>query len=869
MGKTICIILSVFLVTGPVLATSVISPRLENQAHTYFQLDNGIRVILISDEHSRESSIMLTVQAGVHDDPADVPGLSHLLEHVLLYDESGRRQSLDDCAKTNTASRQGYRNYFTTQYAFRVAHRSLEKILPCISQTLEEPRFASASILRETAAIEAEYEHRWGTPAHYDKAALQFAASQSHPWRRQFIGNQAAFGSDVDLLRNRLITQFRATYTPARLSIVLQSDRSVKVVKNLLQRYFGDLHSGKVKQPVPVPLFAANELPRLVRYVPSDHRDRLTLAFPYAHADHQYKKKVAEYLRARLQDRQPGSLTHYLQAKGLITHLEVSAGPVDATTGLLAVTFDLTNKGLTKVSMIGDAYFSFIHSLRQDGANEQFFSEMQRFASLTFDFRTTDTTYLREVGRNLLRYSPVDAARVAFAWDEFRHQDIVTFLDSQRPDNLLIAHSVADLSGPACSPWLPNRCISANVPEAWLKTWQSPSLTDDFGVPSANAFLVDDVEVLEGNSMADLVSDDGAIDARVVIHPASGKATAYVRVLYPQACNSPRNILFTRVLSELLRDAVYDTVPEARTVGYRAQVKIGDDGIEIITRGYPGKLPEFTEATVAALLNLETTANVFSAHRRYVVERDSKAGKLGPQLMVRVMASGCNGPAGDSGDFSGFTQWLDDLRNSIQLQALFHGNLSRSDARRLLGLLSAYDASPSRAISIDKANSPSDVKVLTADNKVIIAIPVDNQSIGTIARFRVLEPIVDNIVRNTFRQRKLGYVGQAILRNVDGIPVIFILAESPHVSGDELVRDIKGGLQRYRGQVGRIGNSALKQLKVKVMRRAQLSQSDWLWQSFKASLATPMSEQIHAVSKVRVHDVAAAYNDLVDKLVEI
>lgn len=50
----------------------------------YIQLENGIRVLLVSNESSNTSAAALDIRVGNFSDPVNLQGLAHLCEHVLF-----------------------------------------------------------------------------------------------------------------------------------------------------------------------------------------------------------------------------------------------------------------------------------------------------------------------------------------------------------------------------------------------------------------------------------------------------------------------------------------------------------------------------------------------------------------------------------------------------------------------------------------------------------------------------------------------------------------------------------------------------------------------------------------------------------------
>src|SRR5262245_874764 len=63
---------------------SILTPSLAKQETFKMRLKNGLEAYLISDPDATEAGAVLTVRVGNWDDPAQFPGLAHLLEHMLF-----------------------------------------------------------------------------------------------------------------------------------------------------------------------------------------------------------------------------------------------------------------------------------------------------------------------------------------------------------------------------------------------------------------------------------------------------------------------------------------------------------------------------------------------------------------------------------------------------------------------------------------------------------------------------------------------------------------------------------------------------------------------------------------------------------------
>ena len=62
----------------------IIKSKSDNRAYKYLKLENGLRVLLVSDPESDKSAASLGVKVGSALDPVPLYGTAHFLEHMLF-----------------------------------------------------------------------------------------------------------------------------------------------------------------------------------------------------------------------------------------------------------------------------------------------------------------------------------------------------------------------------------------------------------------------------------------------------------------------------------------------------------------------------------------------------------------------------------------------------------------------------------------------------------------------------------------------------------------------------------------------------------------------------------------------------------------
>ena len=81
---------------------------------TFSTLPNGLRALLISDPNADRAAAALDVNVGSAENPADLPGLAHFLEHMLFLGTKTYPEEAD------------YLNFITESAGNRNAYTSTE-----------------------------------------------------------------------------------------------------------------------------------------------------------------------------------------------------------------------------------------------------------------------------------------------------------------------------------------------------------------------------------------------------------------------------------------------------------------------------------------------------------------------------------------------------------------------------------------------------------------------------------------------------------------------------------------------------------------------------------------------------------------------
>src|SRR5690606_4911268 len=123
-------------------------------------LDNGLKVLLVSDPQTDKAAASLDVDVGSGSDPLAYSGLTHFLEHMLFlgtekYPRAGEYQEF---IGSHGGGHNAYTAYENTNYYFDIDKGWLEEALDRFSQFFIAPLFTPEYVDRERNAVHSEYQ---------------------------------------------------------------------------------------------------------------------------------------------------------------------------------------------------------------------------------------------------------------------------------------------------------------------------------------------------------------------------------------------------------------------------------------------------------------------------------------------------------------------------------------------------------------------------------------------------------------------------------------------------------------------------------------------------------------------------------------
>jgi zinc protease len=223
-------------------------------------LDNGLTVLVREDHSAPVVAVVTHVKAGYFDEPDELVGISHVLEH--MYFKGTERRGAGEIAR-ETKEAGGYLNagtiYDRTSYYTVLPSSSLEQALDIQSDALQRSAIDDEELRKELLVIIQEARRKLDNPHAVAQESLFETMFDVHRIRRWRIGTEDVLRG---FTREHVWQYYRNLYRASNTILVIAGDVDQERAFELAESRYGAMPSGE-----PVRSNGREEQPRLgMRY---------------------------------------------------------------------------------------------------------------------------------------------------------------------------------------------------------------------------------------------------------------------------------------------------------------------------------------------------------------------------------------------------------------------------------------------------------------------------------------------------------------------------------------------------------------------------------------------------------------------------
>lgn len=216
-----------------------------------FTLANGLRVIVHQDLSTPMAVMNIMYDVGARDEDPERTGFAHLFEH-LMFGGSENIPSYDEPLQMAGGENNAYTTNDLTNYYIQLPAENLETAFWLESDRMLSLAFSEKSLDVQRKVVCEEFKEHYLTKPYGDVwHKMRELAYKKHPYRWMTIGKELSHIENAKL--DDVKSFFFKHYRPVNAVLVVAGNVTVERVKELAQKWFGDIPSGeKYNRSLPV-----------------------------------------------------------------------------------------------------------------------------------------------------------------------------------------------------------------------------------------------------------------------------------------------------------------------------------------------------------------------------------------------------------------------------------------------------------------------------------------------------------------------------------------------------------------------------------------------------------------------------------------
>ena len=214
-------------------------------------LDNGLKVLVHIDQSTPMAVVNVLYDVGARDEDAQQTGFAHLFEH-LMFGGSVNISDYDEPLQVAGGENNAYTTNDLTNYYCQLPSENLETAFWLESDRMLSLAFSKKSLDVQRKVVCEEFkEHYINKPYGDVWHIMRELAFKEHPYRWMTIGKELSHVENAQLEDVKRF--FFKHYTPSNAILVVAGNVTVEQVRELAEKWFGDIPSGeKYKRDLPV-----------------------------------------------------------------------------------------------------------------------------------------------------------------------------------------------------------------------------------------------------------------------------------------------------------------------------------------------------------------------------------------------------------------------------------------------------------------------------------------------------------------------------------------------------------------------------------------------------------------------------------------
>ncbi|HQQ63964.1 MAG TPA: insulinase family protein [Pseudomonadales bacterium] len=817
-----------------VLETPVKSAN-DQRGYRSLVLNNGMKVLLISDPRADKSAASLDVATGSVDDPRDRQGLAHFLEHMLFlgtdkYPKSGEYQEF-------ISAHGGSHNAFTahehTNFFFDVDPDNFHEGLDRFAQFFIAPTFDVAYVDREKNAVNSEYQARIRDDDRRIWDVYREIFSDRNPAATFSVGNLATLSDNQkSKVRDDLLGFYETHYSANIMTLVVSGREPLPQLQQWVEQIFVAVPDRHLHEDMSArPVFPDGFLPARLSVNSVKSERHLEMVFPMPSQLPQIRIKPSAYVSYLLGHEGEGSLFANLKSRGWAEKLSAGNGLSTRFASTFDVDVTLTEEGYRHVDDIAMLFFQAVDMLQNKGVENWQYQEQKSLLELDFQYREKQeaTEYVSELATAMHYYPSADILRGPNLMEHFDPGVIREFLSGLRPDNVLLTISAPDIKGDRQSQYYGASYKVEKISHDVLSLWGRARLFASVKMPEKNPFVPDALKLKPSPLLFLKRKTDDAPqniatgknynlwfkqDAQFKVPKASIMVYARSRIASASAKQAAMSELFVRLLNDHLNSMLYT----ASLGGLDFAISKRSRGIAFQLTGYSDKQGLLLKSVMDTFRNPVFDETRFNLVKAQWIDELKNADKQSPYLQLMqdmpvVLAHGYWSRQEylkvlQSMSLKDVQDYELEFTRTIVADVLVYGNFYQAEALKLAQVIentlnleaARLPDVPARIVELPPVSEPFLYidEIQHDDAGLIKYFQASGDDVAQQVRMMMLAQVVKSAFFQSLRtEQQVGYIVNCAYLPMARVPGIAFLVQSPTRGVGDINKKVDAFIEEY------------------------------------------------------------------------
>lgn len=826
--------------------TPIVSP-FDERSYRVLTLKNGLQTLLVSAPDADKAAASMNVRVGNAQDPEDLQGLAHFLEHMLFLGTEPYPES--DAYQSYLSRNAGSHNAFTapqdTNYFFDIEPSALPGALDRFSAFFLSPLFNAEKLESERNIVHSEYMARIRDEGRRENDVVNQVLNADHPMTRFSVGSRETLANRPEgepSLRERVIDFYHQHYGANVMTLAVVAPQSLDTLETWVAERFATIPNRGLDVPqMDTPLVDEQALPITLERASLKDSRQVRFYFPIPDPIDDYTHQPTQLLAHLIGDESDGSVLAVLREAGLADGLSAGVGRRDGEHALFSVSISLTPDGAERLDDIEATLFAAIDNIREQGLEEWRYQEQANLREQAFRFQQHGAPQQEATGlaMNLSRYPVEDVQYAPYRMDGFDTDMHRTYLENLTPENMLRVYSGPEVESERVSPWFNTQ---------WRKVNSTSDGTplEGIALPDPNPFIAEDLTLLEGSDE----KPSPLIEAPTfrAWHMQEDrfntpKVEWRISLQHPSTSYSAEEAVLTRLLAQWLNDSLNESLYPAWLAGQSFNSYAHSRGITLAFSGWRDGQTPLIERTLTQLAEADISAGAFE-RVKFQLQREWRNA---PDDSLMRQAQRTLGEALLTPQFSSEAllaaserlkrHHLEDFRrrylDALYVDAMAVGNVSEAQAKHQAELIRSQlrpRLTPDDITQLTPLNVSADAPVLhpnsTRDESLVLrylqgdAATLEQQAAASVLAQWLQTPFYQRLRT----EEQLGYIVNAGYSPLLEAPGIALVVQSPDTQSAVIAERMDAFLQDAEARLSELDDEALAPYRQAVYER--LTQRD-------------------------------------------